>query len=519
MPAHLAHKSSTSLDDPTSDLPKTDEPFHDPSAVHKWASFESVKLPRNPLQTSVDLNKKNRLWHYLGRSSTEARPQYTHDPLVKHHNADSNFLGTVAPVITPTSHPAISRPAPIITNFTGSGGAAMLKPGVQTQPLAPGEPPVKRRRGRPPGSKNKVHPVAQPWIQTHAIGPPAMRDQQSFATALAKKVLHPSPSSLGPAIPPQNPYSQPSSSLPRQAATYSAAPIAPHQAFPAPEIPQFRQPSVSTPSHPTTTQPEADIYDAEYLEFLAQYPYLLQCAKSRPAVYQSPYGPPGVITEAFLPFPQAPKANHTRTSSLTQSYLSNCTQSQRASVQGHVRTVSTEKATAIAKEAERRRALSQSNSYFDAMTGPARKFESLSPVTPYRVPATHEPYPAPHAATAPYPSPTFHSPHLAQTARYVPGPLYPGPRDFSPQMALETAAAYHRHENTHSISPALHPTDMLAKCAPPSIAPDALSIHTPPPSNHSATMSNDGTSGSPLRAGRDGVGREMLPMMHVYRDD
>jgi hypothetical protein len=49
----------------------------------------------NTAQVKVDFGKENQVWHYLGRNSTDARPQYTEDPRKQQHNCKSNFLDSI----------------------------------------------------------------------------------------------------------------------------------------------------------------------------------------------------------------------------------------------------------------------------------------------------------------------------------------------------------------------------------------------------------------------------------------
>ncbi|KAH9885966.1 hypothetical protein F4778DRAFT_759867 [Xylariomycetidae sp. FL2044] len=73
------------------ELPRADDPFVEGCT---WAEFHRGDCT-NPFQAKVDLSKEHQLWHYLGRTSTEARAQYTEDPRKRRHNAKSNFLDTL----------------------------------------------------------------------------------------------------------------------------------------------------------------------------------------------------------------------------------------------------------------------------------------------------------------------------------------------------------------------------------------------------------------------------------------
>lgn len=85
--------------------------FLDPTREQKWAEFNTAPAPRNGLQTKVNLDKENQIWHYLGKTSTEARAQFTEDPTKLRFNPAGNFLDTVKPVV-PSLPPAPRRPTP-----------------------------------------------------------------------------------------------------------------------------------------------------------------------------------------------------------------------------------------------------------------------------------------------------------------------------------------------------------------------------------------------------------------------
>ncbi|CAN8104028.1 unnamed protein product [Discula destructiva] len=92
-----------------------------PGKDYAWAEFhtcEAVECKNNG-QVNVDLAKDNQVWHYLGRTSTEAKPQYTEDPRKTKHNPKSNYLDTIPKPLPPprpqyhssyaATHPAQAR--------------------------------------------------------------------------------------------------------------------------------------------------------------------------------------------------------------------------------------------------------------------------------------------------------------------------------------------------------------------------------------------------------------------------
>ena len=88
---------------------------------------------RNPHQAKVVLDKPEQLWYYLGKTSTEARPQYTHDPAKNTYNPKSSFLDSVKPPPAPVS--------PTSQRKTGySIGYASLPLAPQYNSTYPGRP-------------------------------------------------------------------------------------------------------------------------------------------------------------------------------------------------------------------------------------------------------------------------------------------------------------------------------------------------------------------------------------------
>ena len=100
LPAHLAKKSQITTEHPANEIPKADEPFLDPQSSHKWAEFNTARIPRNVEQSKIDYQKPKSWWFYLGKTSTEARAQYTSDLSVRVHDPSANFLDSTRPAAT-----------------------------------------------------------------------------------------------------------------------------------------------------------------------------------------------------------------------------------------------------------------------------------------------------------------------------------------------------------------------------------------------------------------------------------
>ncbi|KAF2688840.1 hypothetical protein K458DRAFT_359809 [Lentithecium fluviatile CBS 122367] len=116
LPEHLKENdASLDMSNRTDGVPEIGDPFHDPNAEQKWAEFNTAPEVTRKV-AKVDLSKPDRLWHYLGKTSTEARPQYTDNLANSKHNPKSNFLDRVrpaAPVIPAFQHRSYPAAYPI----------------------------------------------------------------------------------------------------------------------------------------------------------------------------------------------------------------------------------------------------------------------------------------------------------------------------------------------------------------------------------------------------------------------
>src|SRR5579871_3967465 len=119
MPEHLLNNQDVNASNKKEGIPEIDDFFTDPSSEYKWAEFRTcaVSEARNPFQQKIDFGKLEQLWFYLGKTSTEARAQYTHDPKKPVHNPKSNFLDSVRPPSQPlvtTQRPSYSASSKIL---------------------------------------------------------------------------------------------------------------------------------------------------------------------------------------------------------------------------------------------------------------------------------------------------------------------------------------------------------------------------------------------------------------------
>lgn len=143
LPAHLAHKSRAA-EDSTKNDPKANDPFGDPQSKFIWSEFNTCKSFKNSDQVKVDLAKPKQLWFYLGRTSTEARAQYTGDLAVPRNNPEANFLeslrvasAAVAVSAQRRSYPA-SYPSGVNIHAVNAARAkAHIQQAAKTQTISP----------------------------------------------------------------------------------------------------------------------------------------------------------------------------------------------------------------------------------------------------------------------------------------------------------------------------------------------------------------------------------------------
>lgn len=81
--------------------PQKDDPFVEGCT---WAEFQLHPVT-NKEQVKIDFSKPDQIWHYLPKTSTDARAQFTEDPARKRHNPKGNFLSTVPKPVKPPKPP------------------------------------------------------------------------------------------------------------------------------------------------------------------------------------------------------------------------------------------------------------------------------------------------------------------------------------------------------------------------------------------------------------------------------
>lgn len=151
LPAHLARKSRITAEA----SPKIDEPFGDPQSKFIWSEFNTCKTVKNPDQVKIDLLKPKQIWFYLGRTSTEARAQYTADLRVQINNPEGNFLESIRAASAPIAIQKQGRsyPVPYPRSFnTYNANASCAKAYIQ-----PAKAPAKKPFRAPIAKEKPYH--------------------------------------------------------------------------------------------------------------------------------------------------------------------------------------------------------------------------------------------------------------------------------------------------------------------------------------------------------------------------
>lgn len=225
---HLPRASANAIPMPTSrkakdkinatkrvpeELPRADAPFVD---GFTWAEFNTHDLCTNRAQAKVDLTKDNQIWYYLGRTSTEARAQYTEDPNKPKHNPKSNFLDTLPRPVLPAVQPRKSYGSTFTLQTPSTAGVRPEKP-YQYKPRTPITPAY----------------VHSPYTAQQFVPTPSPFTAQQFIPPLYASQQHtPKPATL-----------------PQQSVQYI-----PQQVIPKPNVPSS-QPSSQNPSRQSLPKP------------------------------------------------------------------------------------------------------------------------------------------------------------------------------------------------------------------------------------------------------------------------
>lgn len=201
LPAELARKSRTTAEHPSDDKPKIDQAFGDPQSNLKWAEFNTCHVIRNPVQVKVDFVKPKTLWFYLGKTSTEAKAQYTGDLKKQLNDPSANFLDTVRATYAPVSiiPPRRSLPAAYpaganIHALNAAGAGAQYRQQVQPRPQPQTQVRYQTPKERPYHGKYAITDPIPPYKRPgYNVDTQALYNQRAFTQ---KATTQNTPSSL-----------------------------------------------------------------------------------------------------------------------------------------------------------------------------------------------------------------------------------------------------------------------------------------------------------------------------------
>lgn len=109
MPAELRYARTTAEAPLSAEDPRPGDAFCDPKTVYKWCEFIRRPLFKNTEQVKIEVDKPEKIWHYLGRISTEAKPSWSHDPNIEVNNIKGNYLETIRLANLPPVMPPVRR--------------------------------------------------------------------------------------------------------------------------------------------------------------------------------------------------------------------------------------------------------------------------------------------------------------------------------------------------------------------------------------------------------------------------
>ncbi|KAL6816769.1 hypothetical protein V8C40DRAFT_253674 [Trichoderma camerunense] len=290
------------------DKPRKGDPFIE--GDYTWAEFHTSEVTTQ--QAKVDFSKQDQVWYYLGKTSTEARAQYTEDPSNPRHNPKGNFLDTLPKPPKPVpARPVYQQRAYGVpgqfahtgvfaghmmtpTNATGSERPYVYQPrtpiGYTHQP--PGTYSFQGTNAPPHPQTHPHHPPAHNQYQTthrqyqpfHQYQPyPAQRfDHMAGANAVHRAQAFPPPLPPQPQ-PQQQQQQQPQSSFPASLTARASATPANHRAAP------------TTHGQQQYGKPTWQVHSSVY----QKYPFFQVNHNREPSKYRTPYSPWGGFTNGY----------------------------------------------------------------------------------------------------------------------------------------------------------------------------------------------------------------------------
>ena len=388
LPPELAQKSRTTAEHPSNDNPKADEPFGDPQSKLIWSEFNTCKTIRNPLQVKVDVFKPRKFWFYLGKTSTEAKAQYTGDLAVRRNDPTANFLesvriATAAAALPPRRSFPASYPAGV--KMYAVNASRPTRAYIQPANLQPNKSQINRAPVMQDRTYHGKYAITDPVPHNYKarvgghVDSQALHNQRTFQQNASRQSSQqpyntqnyqnsetyssygyrapPAPmGSVAPTAPMKATASQRPSSLhadiyghstaqsyhPQQQERHSRpqAPVANMMGdgTTVPKNPFSRPPSAHkpTPAYGNIVERLKKASGESTVPLPEKYVYLHEADKLRPAVYQSPYAAEGGFTPAYQPNPTAPSQGRPKSESLSQDFLKQCPTSQQEGIKSQL---------------------------------------------------------------------------------------------------------------------------------------------------------------------------------------
>lgn len=392
------------------DKPRKDDPF---AEGYTWSEFHLQDVS-NKDQVKIDFTKQDQIWHYLGKTSTEARAQYTEDASRPRHNPKGNFLDTIPKPPKPPKPVSTAyvqqRPMYAPVASYGSPYSALNAAG------AVGVMPTTSASARP--MKPYVYKPRKP-VDSNVSGMGVFAAQQFSPAA-------PSTAQLTRPAYPQHPYVQnpghqntgqysaqrfdiktPQAYMPHTAAqpqhqwqqrVVAPGPVAPHRAH---HIPSAAQPSQQQPA-PAQPRPQARAAWQVHSSIYQKYQFFQVNHNRDSTKYRTPYSPWGGFTNGYE-------------GNLRAHLMSNQNELLRGA--------------SIGTGAHRQPSYSASpytTAGFNRAPAPGGHLQQPAPshASPYRAnPFTHNPRPGSSSSQVPVPATLYHHARASIKAQYlVPAP-------------------------------------------------------------------------------------------------
>jgi hypothetical protein len=137
------------------EAPRKDDEF---APGFTWAEFHAGEPGKNREQVKIDFAKDHQVWHYLGKTSTEAKAQYTEDVSRPWHNPKGNFLETIPKPPPPVRMPMAPQPRPLAAG--GYPGYPPVSAALPGSAAAKQERPYVYKPRKPVAPAPGQHPAA-----------------------------------------------------------------------------------------------------------------------------------------------------------------------------------------------------------------------------------------------------------------------------------------------------------------------------------------------------------------------